>query len=203
MVKHVLMDVEGTTTSIAFVRDTLFPYAASALEEHLRCGVGLVGLFVFGFLLLFVLSICRWCFHRLTQNIHPNHPSTPITQITTDRSRFQDPTTQADIEALRQQAKADARVGVSHSLGDWLVWLCLFRRHMVCWWTRAHPHPPIPPPTSTPSPTGRHGRRPPDPPTVGFLLRLGRRGRGGGERAVADGERPQGDGAQAAPGGCE
>lgn len=32
---HVLTDIEGTTTAIAFVHRTLFPYAASALEEFL------------------------------------------------------------------------------------------------------------------------------------------------------------------------
>lgn len=30
----VLLDVEGTTTSIAFVFDVLFPYAAARLEEY-------------------------------------------------------------------------------------------------------------------------------------------------------------------------
>lgn len=35
-VTHVLMDIEGTTTSISFVHDTLFPYAAAAVGEHLR-----------------------------------------------------------------------------------------------------------------------------------------------------------------------
>jgi len=32
---HVLTDIEGTTTAIAFVHRTLFPYAASALEDFL------------------------------------------------------------------------------------------------------------------------------------------------------------------------
>ena len=31
-----LLDIEGTTTPISFVYDVLFPYAASALEDHLR-----------------------------------------------------------------------------------------------------------------------------------------------------------------------
>lgn len=35
-ISHVLMDIEGTTTSISFVHDTLFPYAAAAVEGHLR-----------------------------------------------------------------------------------------------------------------------------------------------------------------------
>ncbi|MDB5411933.1 MAG: 2,3-diketo-5-methylthio-phosphopentane phosphatase [Rubritepida sp.] len=34
-ITHVLTDIEGTTTAIAFVHRTLFPYAASALEEFL------------------------------------------------------------------------------------------------------------------------------------------------------------------------
>jgi len=34
-VSHVLTDIEGTTTAIAFVHRALFPYAASALEEFL------------------------------------------------------------------------------------------------------------------------------------------------------------------------
>jgi enolase-phosphatase E1 len=32
----VLMDIEGTTTSIAFVKDRLFPFAEAALEDFLR-----------------------------------------------------------------------------------------------------------------------------------------------------------------------
>ncbi len=35
MITHVLTDIEGTTTSIAFVHATLFPYAAEALEGFL------------------------------------------------------------------------------------------------------------------------------------------------------------------------
>lgn len=35
-ISHVLMDIEGTTTSISFVHDTLFPYASQAVEGHLR-----------------------------------------------------------------------------------------------------------------------------------------------------------------------
>ncbi|MCU0889047.1 MAG: acireductone synthase [Rubritepida sp.] len=35
MITHVLTDIEGTTTSIAFVHTTLFPYAARALEGFL------------------------------------------------------------------------------------------------------------------------------------------------------------------------
>jgi enolase-phosphatase E1 len=34
-ITHVLTDIEGTTTAIAFVHQRLFPYAASALEEFL------------------------------------------------------------------------------------------------------------------------------------------------------------------------
>jgi len=34
-VSHVLTDIEGTTTAIAFVHRALFPYAASALDEFL------------------------------------------------------------------------------------------------------------------------------------------------------------------------
>ncbi|MFN4263677.1 MAG: acireductone synthase [Thioalkalivibrionaceae bacterium] len=33
---HILTDVEGTTTSLAFVRDTLFPYSTEALPEFVR-----------------------------------------------------------------------------------------------------------------------------------------------------------------------
>ena len=40
-VKHVLMDIEGTTTSISFVHDTLFPYAKEAVEAHLRAQLAL------------------------------------------------------------------------------------------------------------------------------------------------------------------
>ena len=36
MVKAVLMDIEGTTTSISFVHDTLFPYARRALKPFLQ-----------------------------------------------------------------------------------------------------------------------------------------------------------------------
>jgi len=35
-IKHVLMDIEGTTTSISFVHDTLFPYAKAAVGTHVR-----------------------------------------------------------------------------------------------------------------------------------------------------------------------
>lgn len=34
-VRAVLLDIEGTTTPIAFVRDVLFPYARARLESHL------------------------------------------------------------------------------------------------------------------------------------------------------------------------
>lgn len=33
---HIVTDVEGTTTSLAFVRDTLFPYSADALPAFVR-----------------------------------------------------------------------------------------------------------------------------------------------------------------------
>ena len=35
MITHILSDIEGTTTAIAFVHRSLFPYAASALENFL------------------------------------------------------------------------------------------------------------------------------------------------------------------------
>ena len=35
MIRHILSDIEGTTTAMAFVHRTLFPYAASALEGFL------------------------------------------------------------------------------------------------------------------------------------------------------------------------
>ena len=35
MITHILTDIEGTTTAIAFVHRTLFPHAASALEDFL------------------------------------------------------------------------------------------------------------------------------------------------------------------------
>jgi enolase-phosphatase E1 len=35
MITHVLSDIEGTTTAIAFVHRSLFPYAAEALEDFL------------------------------------------------------------------------------------------------------------------------------------------------------------------------
>lgn len=35
MITHILSDIEGTTTAIAFVHRSLFPYAASALEDFL------------------------------------------------------------------------------------------------------------------------------------------------------------------------
>jgi len=35
MITHILTDIEGTTTAIAFVHRSLFPYAASALEDFL------------------------------------------------------------------------------------------------------------------------------------------------------------------------
>lgn len=34
-VDTILTDIEGTTTSISFVKETLFPYARNALEEYL------------------------------------------------------------------------------------------------------------------------------------------------------------------------
>ena len=34
--KHLILDIEGTTTPITFVKDTLFPYAAAHLEAYLR-----------------------------------------------------------------------------------------------------------------------------------------------------------------------
>lgn len=33
---HILCDIEGTTTSISFVKDTLFPYALKNVEEYLK-----------------------------------------------------------------------------------------------------------------------------------------------------------------------
>lgn len=35
MITHILTDIEGTTTAIAFVHRSLFPYAASALDDFL------------------------------------------------------------------------------------------------------------------------------------------------------------------------
>ena len=35
-VKAVLLDIEGTTTSISFVKDTLFPYVRAVLRDHLN-----------------------------------------------------------------------------------------------------------------------------------------------------------------------
>ena len=40
MIRHILTDIEGTTTAIAFVHRTLFPYAASALEGFLARHAG-------------------------------------------------------------------------------------------------------------------------------------------------------------------
>nr|CAD7261331.1 unnamed protein product [Timema shepardi] len=34
--KFIILDIEGTTTSISFVKDTLFPYVRSKLEEYLK-----------------------------------------------------------------------------------------------------------------------------------------------------------------------
>lgn len=36
MVKAIVTDIEGTTSAIAFVKDTLFPYAAAALPDYVR-----------------------------------------------------------------------------------------------------------------------------------------------------------------------
>lgn len=36
MTRFVLMDIEGTTTSISFVHEVLFPYASTHLEEFVR-----------------------------------------------------------------------------------------------------------------------------------------------------------------------
>ena len=36
MAQCILTDIEGTTSSISFVRDVLFPYAARALPDHIR-----------------------------------------------------------------------------------------------------------------------------------------------------------------------
>lgn len=35
-VKYVLLDIEGTTTSISFVHDVLFPFAKAAAEAHIK-----------------------------------------------------------------------------------------------------------------------------------------------------------------------
>ena len=34
--KHIVLDIEGTTTPISFVKDTLFPYATSHVEGYLE-----------------------------------------------------------------------------------------------------------------------------------------------------------------------
>ena len=34
--RHILLDIEGTTSSLAFVADVLFPYARRELESFLR-----------------------------------------------------------------------------------------------------------------------------------------------------------------------
>lgn len=36
MIKTILLDIEGTTTSISFVNDVLFPYAKSHLAEFIE-----------------------------------------------------------------------------------------------------------------------------------------------------------------------
>lgn len=36
MIQYILMDIEGTTTSIAFVHEVLFPYASAHLEHFIR-----------------------------------------------------------------------------------------------------------------------------------------------------------------------
>ncbi len=36
MIAHVLTDIEGTTSSLSFVKDTLFPYAATHLPDYVR-----------------------------------------------------------------------------------------------------------------------------------------------------------------------
>ncbi len=36
-VRGILLDIEGTTSSISFVHDTMFPYALERLEEFLHC----------------------------------------------------------------------------------------------------------------------------------------------------------------------
>lgn len=56
-VKHVLMDIEGTTTSISFVHDTLFPYAAQAVEGHLRS--------------VCVYNLCILCICKYISTSHP------------------------------------------------------------------------------------------------------------------------------------
>jgi hypothetical protein len=35
-IKHLVLDIEGTTTSISFVHDVLFPYAKAAVQAHVR-----------------------------------------------------------------------------------------------------------------------------------------------------------------------
>ncbi len=35
-VQTIVLDIEGTTTPIAFVHDVLFPFARTHLREHLR-----------------------------------------------------------------------------------------------------------------------------------------------------------------------
>lgn len=36
MIEAIVTDIEGTTSSIAFVKEVLFPYAAAAIPEHVR-----------------------------------------------------------------------------------------------------------------------------------------------------------------------
>ena len=37
MIKAVVTDIEGTTSSIRFVHDVLFPYARAHMAEFVRC----------------------------------------------------------------------------------------------------------------------------------------------------------------------
>ena len=40
MIRAIVTDVEGTTTSLAFVKDMLFPYARARVAEFVRYKVG-------------------------------------------------------------------------------------------------------------------------------------------------------------------
>lgn len=118
-VKYVLLDIEGTTTSISFVHDVLFPFARNATERHIRYIATLHS--------IHPGTAERSCVHLqpIQAQVHmirggeaardygkrKRSSLTPIVcTCATCRERRGEPELEEDIEALRQQAKTDAAV---------------------------------------------------------------------------------------------
>ena len=110
------MDIEGTTTSISFVHETLFPYAAQAVEAHLRCER-------YKYVCVYIICVC------VCMCIHPLKSSLPSPPPPTHRSRLPsgDAECLADVAALRAQALADKEVSSCQPVDGRFSFLCLDR----------------------------------------------------------------------------